>query len=136
MTDKWVEILKAGGWKTAATSAVSGVFLFAIWMDWIQNSENIVWIYDAVGVLALSACLTIASIFQAFLDLLRPIGMLLRSHKRRIMRKELIEEIQYFRDQEKDFAVYLLNHNQQMFLTDIDEDHTRDVIARESFNFL
>ena len=111
---KWLEILKASGWQTAALAAAFGVILLVMRVGWIASPEP--W-FTAFCALAFLICLflALASIGHAVADFLQPRAWLARWTREKQQQKAVREYIPFMTDHEKAIIAYLLHRSQKTF---------------------
>jgi hypothetical protein len=121
---RWLEILKASGWQTAAGAIACGGFLLVARWGWLPPLADWMIILAAFGLL-LCGCLAIASFITAALKFF-PIQVWL-VHWRNVARekRDAREYIEHMTAEEKAIIAYLLAKNQKMFTCASDEDMPR-----------
>jgi Super-infection exclusion protein B len=126
---RWLEVLKAGGWQTAAVAAACGLFLMAVHLQWLPPLEPWMVLIAAAGLL-LFGCLAVASFLSAYFKFF-PVHEWL-SHWVAIHRgkRAARDYIQYMTPKERQIIAYLLAKNQKMFTCASDGGYAATLISR------
>ena len=110
---KWLEILKASGWQTAALTVAFVTFIILVKTEIVLTTDSPLWI--AIPAIAALICgsLFLASIGDWFVKAIKPrIGKWRRIRRNQKMVRDFIP---YMTDQDRAIIGYLLHHNQKMF---------------------
>lgn len=126
---KWLEILKASGWQTAALAAAFGVILLVIRIGWIASPDP--W-FTAFCMLAFLICLflALASIGHAVANFFQPRDRLDRWIKEKQLQKTVREYIPFMTEQERKIISYLLANNQKTITAEQDGGYAATLISR------
>lgn len=126
---RWLELLKASSWQTAAIAMACGFFLLAALWGWSPPLAG--WVIQLVFfVLLLTGFLTLTGLVSGvikFLSLRERFGNWLN---RRIEKRELKNYIPHMTEKERHIIAYLLNKNQKMFTCDVDGGYATTLISR------
>ena len=126
---KWLEILKASGWQTAALTLAFVIFIILVKNN-IVPTQSTLWItIPTLGAL-ICGFLSLASISDGIVKAVKPAARIDRW--RRIHRDEKMvrEYIPYMTDQDRSIIGYLLHHNQKMFQHEIDGGYAASLISK------
>jgi Super-infection exclusion protein B len=126
---RWLEILKASGWQTAAVAAASGLFLIAMNLGWLPTVEPWMVLLAAAGLL-LFGCLAVASFLSAlfqFLPIHQWIVHWITIHRQRRAARDYI---QHMTSKERQIIAYLLAKNQKMFTCASDGGYANTLLSR------
>lgn len=112
---KWLEILKASGWQTAALTAAFGIFIILVKTKIIPTTDNPLWIaLPAFGALT-CGFLALANIGDQATKLFRP-GLRFNVFRRKRRDQKMVRDfIPYMTEKDRTIIGYLLHHNQKMF---------------------
>jgi hypothetical protein len=126
---RWLEILKASGWQTAAIAIACGLFLLSAHLGWLPPLDP--WmILLAVAGLLLCGCLAVASFFSALFKFF-PIHKWF-AHWINIRRQKRAARnyIPHMTSEERQIIAYLLAKNQKMFTCAHDGGYATTLISR------
>jgi hypothetical protein len=126
---KWLEILKASGWQTAALAAAFGVTLLMIRVGWIASPDPWFMAFCALSFL-ICLFLALASIGHGVADFFQPRVRLARWVRERRQKKVVREYIAFMTDHEKAILAYLLHWNQKTFTAASDGGYAATLISR------
>ena len=126
---RWLEILKASGWQTAAVAAALGLFLYSHYLGWIPPLES--WMVQSTvfgllvfGMLAIASCLS--NLYRIFpLHKWLAIGFNIQNKKRAVERY-----IPFMTPKEREIIGYLLAHKQKTFQCDSTGGYAATLIAQ------
>jgi len=126
---RWLEIIKASGWQTAALSGAAALLLYGSNHKWFQPEP---WIIEtAIVVLVVAACLTLASIGSAAVKGSKgPRTWLVRRWTIRQIKHQVAKGIPQMTDKEREIIAYLLTKNQSMFTCTPDGGHANTLISK------
>ena len=126
---KWLEILKASGWQTAAIAAACGVFLLMDHWGWLPPLEPWMTLL-ATFFLLLCGFLACASFFSSLFRFF-PIQIWF-VHWLNIYRakSDLRDYIQYMTPTERKIIAYLLAKNQKTFSAESDGGYASTLLSR------
>ena len=125
---KWLEILKASGWKTAAIAAAAGLLVYLNTTKRLPVDVDHWVIQAAIVVLLLCGCLTVASIASYVLPKAR--GFVMRVWVRRQENQEVVALIPEFSETERNIIGYLLSNNQRTFTNTPDCGHAVTLVSK------
>jgi hypothetical protein len=127
---KWLEILKASGWQTAALAAACGCFLlFARW-GWLPPLES--WMIQLATITFLiCAFLALASILSATAKAFSVQARFLRWLSRHSAARAVRDYIPHMTERERLIIGYLLAKNQKMFRAASDGGYASTLLSRE-----
>jgi hypothetical protein len=126
---KWLEILKASGWQTAALAVAFGVLLLIIRFGWIVSPDPWFTAFCALAFL-ISLSLALASVGREATELLQPKARLRHWLAQRHQRRMARESIPFMTEREKLIVGYLLAKNQKMITADRDGGHASTLISK------
>ena len=126
---RWLELLKASGWQTAAVAAALGLFLYSHYLEWIPPLES--WVVQSVvfgllifGMLAIASC--VSNLYRIF-----PLHNWLSSTLAVQRKKKKVEQhIPHLTPKEREIIGYLLAHNQKIFQCDSAGGYAATLIAQ------
>lgn len=129
---KWLDILKASGWQTAAIAAAGAVLLYANAKRLLPVPLERWMIQTAVATTIVCVCLTISSIVSATMRATQRQRARLWSGlvEQRRLRREVAAYIPSMTPREREIIAYLLAHNQRIF-TNTPDGATRTRSFRE-----
>ncbi len=127
---KWLDILKAGGWKAAAGALALGAFAVLLKVGAIPDG-GLAWLYPvSVLLFLLFTFVCLASIASYLSDALQ-LGRRIRSRRaRRAEQQEVRSYIPYMTDRDRTIIGYLLHHRQKMFTYEPTGGHAASLISR------
>lgn len=128
---KWLEILKASNWQTAAIAVASGLLVYG-------NAEQLLpirlepWmIQAAVVALVVSSCLSLAGILSTAVKSPQgPRAKLGNWFAQRRAKREVTAYIPHMTAKERQIIAYLLAKNQKMFTNTMDGGYANTLISR------
>jgi len=122
---KWLEILKASGWQTAAIAITCGMFLlFARW-GWLPPLDPWMILIAAFG-LMLCGTLSIAAILSS-----SPVrNLVVNCYTIRKQKYAVRKYIPYMTDKEREIIAYLIAKNKKTFKYTIDGGYATTLISR------
>ena len=128
---KWLEILKASGWKTIAIAAASALLIYG-------NAKRLLpaslepWMVQAAEVaLLVCGCLSLASICSAVAKEFKgPRARLARLCAIRQAKNQVAKRIPEMTAKEREIIGYLLAKNQRMFTNTADGGHANTLISK------
>jgi hypothetical protein len=126
---KWLEILKASGWQTAALAIAFGV-LFSLIHANLLPSPGASWLVAIAGACIVCLCLSFASILSALAKAIPAKRWFSQWSRRRKVRKSVEDYIPFMTDNDKRIIGYLLNRNQKTFTAALDGGYATTLIAR------
>ena len=127
---KWLEILKASGWQTAALAVAFLAFWGLIRTGVIPTSDSSLWVaLPALGALICGA-LALASIGDALIKAIKPAARIDRWRRIRLDRKCAEAFIPYMTKEDKKIIGYLLHHNQKMFQAEVTGGYAAPLISK------
>lgn len=128
---KWLEILKASGWQTAALTVAFALFVVLVRADAIPTTNSPLWIaLPSLAVLVFGA-LTAASIGDSLFKAINPTARLIRWIRLRQEQKRAQAFIPYMTSKDKEIIGYLLHHNQKMFQADLTGGYAAPLISKQ-----
>lgn len=129
---KWLDILKASGWQTAAIAAAGAVLLYANAKRLLPVPLERWMIQTAVATTIVCVCLTISSIVSATMRATQRQRARLWSGlvEQRRLRREVAAYIPSMTPREREIIAYLLAHNQRIFTNTPDGGHANTLISR------
>lgn len=126
---RWLEILKASGWQTAAIAGACGIFLIAARWNWFPPLDP--WMVQlAAFVLLLNACLTVASFISAVLKFFPLQTWVMHRVMMRREKDAVRNYIPHMTPNERKIIAYLLARNQKMFVAAADDGYAMTLISR------
>ena len=126
---RWLEILKASGWQTAAIAAACGLFLMAAHLGWLPPLEPWMELIAVAGLL-LFGCLAVASVLSALLKFFPIQKWLLHWITFHRQKRAARNYIQHMTPKERPIIAYLLAKNQKMFTCASDGGYATTLISR------
>ena len=127
---KWLEILKASGWQTAALAVAFLAFWGLIRTGVIPTSDSPLWVaLPALGAL-ICGLLALASIGDALIKAIKPAARIDRWRRIRLDRKCAEAFIPYMTKEDKKIIGYLLHRNQKMFQADMTGGYAAPLISK------
>jgi hypothetical protein len=125
---KWLDILKASGWKTAAVAAAAVLLIHLNTAKQLPVAVDH-WVIEAAVVVALlCGCLTAASLFSYALPRLR--NGFVRVSARRQWRQDVAAYIPQMTTKELEILGYLLTNNQRTFTNTPDCGHAATLVSK------
>lgn len=126
---KWLEILKASGWQTAAFAAAFGVILLVIHMGWLVPPSA--W-FTLLCLLAFLICifLTLATMGRAVAEFFQPRVWFVHWARKKQQRQMIRKYIPFMTEQERGIVAYLLAKNQKIITAEQDGDYAVTLISR------
>ena len=123
---KWLEILKASGWQTAALAVAFLAFWGLVRTGAIPRSDSPLW--EALPALGALICgtLTLASIVETR----KPVARIDRWRRMRLDQRRAEDFIPYMTKEDKAIIGYLLHHNQKTFQVGMTGDYAAPLISR------
>jgi hypothetical protein len=126
---RWLEILKASGWQTAAISAACGLFLLTGHWGWVPQLDS--WMIQlAAFALLLSGFLAIASFISATLKFFPVQTWVLHWINMRRAKRAVQDYIPHMTEKERKIIAYLLAKNQKMFTAASDGGYAATLLSR------
>jgi hypothetical protein len=126
---RWLEILKASGWQTAAISAACGLFLFAGHKEWVPPLDPWMIQLAAFGFL-LTGFLSVASLISNTFKFF-PVQKWLRHWLNlRRAKRAVLDYIPHMTERERQIIGYLFAKNQKMFSAAIDGGYAATLLSR------
>lgn len=126
---KWLEILKASGWQTAAISIACGLFLLIVHWGWLPSLDT--WMTLLVAfIMLLCGCLACASFLSAFFRFFPVQKWLVHWFNIYRAKRELRNYIQYMTPIEREIIAYLLAKNQKTFSAESDGGYAATLLSR------
>jgi Super-infection exclusion protein B len=126
---RWLEILKASGWQTAAISIACGLFLLAAHLGWLPPLEPWTVLIAAAGLL-LFGCLAVASFFSALFKFFPIHEWVACWINIRRQKRSAQDYIPHMTPRERQIIAYLLAKNQKMFTCAADGGYAATLISR------
>lgn len=127
---KWLEILKASGWQTAALAIASGLIVVLVKCEIIPTTGSPLWVaLPAISALVFAA-LFIAAVGDKLAKTIKPIDRINQWYLKRREAKAAREFIPYMTDKDREIIGYLLYHNQKMFQADQDGGYAAPLISK------
>src|SRR5436309_8119909 len=111
---RWLEILKASGWQTAALAVASGLFLLAAHSGLLPPLEPWMTLLAAAGLL-LFGCLAVASFLSTFFEFVPVQNWLLHWITIQPQKRAARDYIPHMTPKERQIIGYLLAKNQRVF---------------------
>ena len=111
---RWLEILKASGWQTAALAVASGLFLLAAHSGLLPPLEPWMTLLAAAGLL-LFGCLAVASFLSTFFEFVPVQNWLLHWITIQRQKRAARDYIPHMTPKERQIIGYLLAKNQRVF---------------------
>lgn len=127
---KWLEILKARGWQTAALATASGLILVLVKCKIIPTTDSPLWITLPFISLVIFATLFIAAVGDEIAKIIKPVDKINQWYLKRREVKAVREFIPYMTDKDREIIGYLLYHNQKMFQADQDGGYAAPLISK------
>jgi hypothetical protein len=126
---RWLEILKASGWQTAAVASASGFFLLAVRWGWIPPLEP--WMVQLSWIaLLLSGFLAIGSLLSAASTLFPIKAWVAHSVRIHRAKRDLRNYIPFMTEKERQIIAYLLAKNQKTFTAEMDGGYAATLLSR------
>ena len=126
---KWLEILKASGWKTGALALAFVLFIVLVKKD-IVSAESTLWItIPTLGAL-ICGSLFFASIGEGIVKAVKPAARIDKWRRIRHDQTMVREFVPHMTDQDRAIIGYLLHHNQKMFQHEIDGGYAASLISK------
>jgi hypothetical protein len=126
---RWLEILKASGWQTAAIAAACGLFLLAGCWDWLPPLDA--WMIQlAAFALLLSGFLALASFISATLKFFPVQKWILHWFNIDRAKRAVRDCIPHMTEPERRVIAYLLAKNQKMFTAEADGGYASTLLSR------
>jgi hypothetical protein len=126
---KWLEILKASGWQTAAGTAACGLFLLAGYRGFLPPLTP--WMVQLVAFgFLLCACLTVASCISTALKIFPIQVWLVHWNNLRRAKRGLRDYIPHMTPDERAVIAYLIAKNQKTFSAEADGGKARVLLSR------
>jgi hypothetical protein len=127
---KWLEILKASGWQTAAGASACALFLLVAHWGWLPPLEP--WMVQlAAFALLLLGFLTLASFISSALKVFPASAWFVHWVTIRREKKAAREYIPHMTPKEREIIGFLLAKNQKMLTVDSDGGHAVTLISRK-----
>lgn len=127
---KWLELLKASGWQTAALAIACALVVVLAKAEIIPTTGNPLWItVPAIGALIFGS-LSLAAIGDGLAKAIRPAARIDRWRRKRNEQRAVREFIPYMTDTDKVIIGYLLHHSQKMFQADHDGGYAAPLISK------
>jgi superinfection exclusion protein B len=126
---RWLEILKASGWQTAAVAVACGLFLLAADFGWLPPLEPWMVLIAAAGFF-LFGCLAVGSFLSAlfkFFPIQKWFVHWITIHRQK---RAACDYIQHMTPKERQIIAYLLAKNQKMFTCASDGGYANTLISR------
>ena len=131
MSPKWLDILKASGWKTGAISVASALLLYFNEKKLLPVPLDLRVIEGAEVTLILCGCLSIFSILSGVVEATKPVRLRLRQHWAIRKAKHDIEAaIPQMTGKEREILGYLVGKNQRHFTSDLDGGYANTLISK------
>src|SRR5258708_33526844 len=128
---KWLEILKASGWKTSAIAAAAALLIYGNAKKLLPAPLEPWMIQVAEAALLLCGCLTVASISSAVAKASKgPAAKLVRYWTISREKHLVAKNIAYMTPKEREIIGYLLAKNRKMFPNTADGGHANTLIAK------
>lgn len=127
---KWLEILKARGWQTAALATASGLILVLVKCKIIPTTDSPLWVTLPFISLVVFASLFIAAVGDEIAKIIKPVDRINQWYLKRREAKAVREFIPYMTDKDREIIGYLLYHNQKMFQADQDGGYAAPLISK------
>ena len=125
---RWLEILKASGWQTAALAIACGLIIVMIRFGLVPTDGSPYWIaIPTIGGVVFGR-LALASIVSTIVRTLQP--RVLRWRRLRAERRSAREYIAHMTPKEREIIGYLLHHNQKVFQADQDGGYAAPLISK------
>jgi hypothetical protein len=125
---KWLDLLKASGWKTGAVAIGCAALVLAIKGGFLSAGPN--WVLGFAAGAVICACLAVSSLVSGLFKLLKPIEWLMRVQQHRAFKKSVRDYIPRMTEGERAIIAYLLHHNEMMFTAASDGGHAATLISR------
>jgi hypothetical protein len=126
---RWLEILKASGWQTAAVAAAYGLFLLIAHLGWLPPLDA--WmILLAVILLLIFGFLAVASVISATLKFFHVQTWLLHWINKHRAKRAVRDYIPHMTERERMIIGYLLAKNQKMFTAASDGEYAATLLSR------
>jgi len=126
---RWLEILKASGWQTAAIAIACGLFLLIARAGWLPSLEPWMTTVAVVGLL-LCGCLAISSFLSALFKFVPVQIWIVHWAELRRQKHSVVDYIPHMTPKERQIIAYLLAKNQKMFTCDSDGGYANTLISR------
>jgi hypothetical protein len=126
---RWLEILKASGWQTAAVAIACGLFLMAASLRWLPPLDPWMVLIAAAGLL-LFGCLAVASFLSALFKFFPIQEWFVHWINIRRQKRATQDYIPHMTPQERQIIAYLLAKNQKMFTCSTDGGYATTLISR------
>lgn len=126
---KWLEILKASGWQTAAIAIACGLFLLAVHSEWLPPLDARITLLVAFFML-LCGCLACASFLSAFFRFFPIQKWLVHWFNIYRAKRDLRDYIQHMTPDERKIIAYLLAKNQKTFSAESDGGYAATLLSR------
>lgn len=126
---RWLEILKASGWQTAAIAAACGSFLLIARWGWVPPLEA--WMIQLAAIVTLiCGALAIASFLSTTLKVF-PVQKWFSHWVDRYRAKRAVRDyIPHMTEREREIIAYLLAKNQKMITADSDGGYASTLLSR------
>ncbi len=127
---KWLDILKASGWQTAALAIACGLLIVLVKYEVIPTTDNPLWIaLPAIGALIFGS-LALAAMGSALAKILKPAARFDRWRLKRLDERVVRAFIPYMTDTDRVIIGFLLYHNQKMFQAEQDGGYAAPLISK------
>jgi len=127
---KWLDILKASGWKTGAITFAAALLLYG-------NAKRLFplslepWVVETLIVVGVAcACLTLASLGSATVKVYKPQSKLARLVAIRRAKHQVAKGIPHMTPKEREIVGYLLAKNQRMFTNTPDCGEANTLVSK------
>lgn len=125
---KWLEILKASSWQTAALAIASIIFCGLVKYEIIPTTDNPLWVAIPTGSALIFGCLSITSILNSLATVIKP---KVQTHIQiRKEKKSALNFIPYMTIKDREIIGCLLHHNQKMFQYSQDGRYAAPLISK------
>ena len=121
---RWLEILKASGWKTTALAVASALLVYGNSKEWFPTPFEPWKIQIAVVTLVVCSCLSLASVGSAIKPKLARMWAIRRE------KHEVTKAIPQMTTKERQIVSYLLVRNQRMFTSTPDGGYANTLISK------
>ncbi len=130
MDPKWLEILKASGWQTAALALAFGTFIILVKTKIIPVTDSPLWIDFPTLSFLICGFLTLANTGSAANKTFKPGMMIRRWRDRRRHAEDVRKYISHMTEKDRQIIGYLLHYNQKVFDADQDGGYAAPLISK------
>ena len=127
---RWLEILKASGWKTSALAVASLVFFCLVRSKVIPVTDSPFWLVIPILVALVSAALAVADFFAGITKIFNLKERFAQWLQQRSDLKKLRANIPFLNECERTIFGYLLHHKEKTFFAEFDGGYAVGLISK------